>query len=235
MLIWASGIIHFNEFEGRFKELWNCFIRLWFFFKDNDNVTMKIGIDGSYALAGNKGNEEMTCKVIEMLATDYPHYCMLVYTPKLERKTRLSLIDELHNAEYRLPAPSGFTGRMWQLFGITNCLLPDKVDVYHGINGELPLNIDAGHVPAVVTVSDSDIFDTPAGIFELGKRFDQYVKKKAWNKATLIIAGSQEVKTILTEHFCIEESKILVIPASAQTAETLVAAYTQAILFFQPR
>ncbi len=228
---------------------------------------MKIGIDGAYALAGNYrngkskapgandtelaslGREEKTREVIESLATDYPNYSLLIYTPKVGRKTRLSLIDELHNAEYRLPAPSGFTGRMWRLFGITNCLLPDKIDVYHGINGELPLNIAAGHVPTVVTVSNADIFDTPAqkteagmyevkkpaGIFEIGKRIEQYVKRESWKNSTLIIAASTAVELALTANYGIEDSKIIVIPPSRQTAEALMGAYTKAIALFPTR
>ncbi len=94
---------------------------------------MKIGLDGVNAVANNGDSGQI--KVIETLATDYPQCTLAVYTPKVSRKTRLNLIDSLHNADYHLPAPSGFQGRLWRLFGITNCLQPDKIDVYHGLNG----------------------------------------------------------------------------------------------------
>ncbi len=198
---------------------------------------MNIGLDGAYAIKSGSDKDnfversEYVAHVIETLATDYPQSRLFVYTPKLSRKTRLNLIDDLHNAEYRLPAPSGFTGRMWCIFGITNCLQADKVEVYHGLNGELPLNISSAHVPAVVTVRESDIalFDAPLGLFEVVQKIRRYILRNSWRNATFIIVSSEEHKSTLMKRFAIEESKIEVIPVAGHTAVTLMSLYQKAI------
>lgn len=188
---------------------------------------MRIGIDGAKAVAGER--EFYTREVIGLLATDFPQYSLSVYTPKVNRKTRLDLIDELHNVEYRLPAPSGFSGRMWQLFGITNCLLPDKIDVYHGLNGELPLNIAAAHVPAVLTVSDTSWIDSHEGMLDVSRKFRRYVMTASCRNATLILAGSDDIKKELSERLGIEELKVEVCPSESLTAGALLSAYKKAI------
>lgn len=208
---------------------------------------MKIGLDGAYAVAENRdrvksGKGTQDCgvcgrvgyarDVISMLATDYPQWNLSVYTPKIGRRRRLRLIDELYNVEYRLPAPSGFTGRLWRLFGITNCLLPDKVDVYHGLNGELPLNIASAHVPSVVTVSDTAIFDRGAGVSEVWKKVRRYVMMESCRNATVIIADTPEVKCSLMKRLGIDGSKIDVVPPSGLTAQALEGVYKKAIELF---
>ena len=195
---------------------------------------MKIGLDGAYTLrTGSSGRRNYSLDVIKLLATDYPQYSLSVYTPKISRKTRLDLIDRLHNAEYRLPAPSGFTGRLWQLFGITNCLLPDKIDVYHGLNGELPLNIAASHVPSVVTIGYTGSLPSVAGVFDIAGRLRRYVMTMSCRNATIVIAPSEEVKSDLMRLSGIEDDRIEVIPPAALTARSLVGVYEKAIEVFR--
>lgn len=201
---------------------------------------MNIGLDGAYAIKSGSDKDnfversEYVAHVIETLATDYPQSRLFVYTPKLSRKTRLNLIDDLHNAEYRLPAPSGFTGRMWRIFGITNCLQADKVEVYHGLNGELPLNISSAHVPTVVTIREEDLapFDATLGLFDVVEKFKRYILKESWRNATLIIVSSEEHRCILSERFGIGRDRIEVVPASESKAGLLMSLYQKAIASF---
>ena len=67
---------------------------------------------------------------------------------------RLSAIDSFFNTEFRLPPEMGLTGSLWRSFGITNHLRADRVDVYHGLSNELPLNIRMAGLPSVVTIHD---------------------------------------------------------------------------------
>ena len=201
---------------------------------------MNIGLDGAYAIKSGSDKDnfversEYVAHVIETLATDYPQSRLFVYTPKLSRKTRLNLMDDLYDAEYRLPAPSGFTGRLWRLFGITNCLQADKIEVYHGLNGELPLNISSAHVPAVVTVREVDLslFDATLGLFDVVEKFKRYILKESWRNATLIIVSSEEHRCILSERFGIGRDRIEVVPSSEPKAGLLMSLYQKAIASF---
>ena len=191
---------------------------------------IRIGIDGAYALAGDGAAERYSRRVIEGVAGDYPGYKMMVYVAKMTHKRRLPLIDDLHNVEYRLPAPSGFTGRLWLLFGITNCLQPDKIDVYHGVAGELPLNIAAAHVATVVSLP-SDRFSAfnASGFFDIVKRFRLYVLRESLRNATLVLVSSESEKRCLVELTGLPEDKIEVLTDEAFTPEALTAIYRKAI------
>lgn len=179
------------------------------------------------AVANNGDSGQI--KVIETLATDYPQCTLAVYTPKVSRKTRLNLIDSLHNADYHLPAPSGFQGRLWRLFGITNCLQPDKIDIYHGLNGELPLNIAAAHVPTVVSITEADLQPLRKKGGWPRSHLKLYLLSESLRNATRIIADSDETKRILKEAYGIACEKINVITDRQPSASSLMTVYEAAI------
>lgn len=190
---------------------------------------MNIGFDGMYATNGSTDNERYFRFVVEALATDYPQHNLFVYTPKLTRKTKLNLIDELHNAEYRLPAASGFQGSLWRAFGITNCLQPDKVDIYHGLHGVLPLNIASAHVPSVVTIHEPE--------FEVASRDMSWWQRTlalhrvgaAVRAATRVVAFSEDTKKQLNERFDIDPAKVDLIDTVENVSDQLMKVYHKAI------
>lgn len=63
---------------------------------------------------------------------------LLVYAPEMRANPLLAPIKARGNVEFRFPGQVGFRGSLWRTFGITNHLLADKIDVYHGLSNELP-------------------------------------------------------------------------------------------------
>lgn len=193
---------------------------------------MNIGFDGLYATNGSSSNERYFRFVVEALATDYPELKMYVYTPKLTNKTRLTLIDELHNVEYRLPAASGFQGSLWRAFGITNCLQPDKVDLYHGLHGVLPLNIASAHVPSVVTIHEPD-FEVASNAMSWWRRtLALHRVGAAVRAATRVVAFSEDTKLQLNERFDIDLAKVDIIDTVENISDQLMKVYHKAIETF---
>lgn len=190
---------------------------------------MNIGFDGMYATNGSNDSERYTRFVIEEFATDYPEHRLYVYTPNITKKTRLKLIDDLHNVEYRLPAASGFQGGLWRAFGITNCLQSDKVELYHGLNGVLPLNIAAAHVPTVLSIHEPDHHRSDVEMTWWKKTFALHRVGMSARDATRIIVYSDNTRTELYDRYGIDRGKVDIIDINRNISEQLMEIYHKAM------
>lgn len=192
---------------------------------------MRIGLDG-YPVVSDKGAAGAYGRtIIEQFSLEYPGNRLLVYTPKLFKASYLNDILHLHNVEFRLPAPSGFTGSLWRTFGITNCLGVDKIDIYHGLSNELPLNIAAGHLPTVVTIHEVVTHSGNSRYSYLIRRIREYKSLNSCRNATRIIAMSEEIKKEIMECYGISGDKIDVgaCNGGAELAIATMAVYNKAI------
>lgn len=172
---------------------------------------MRIGFDGKRAVSNMTGLGNYSRLVIEQMATEYPASSIYVYTPRLKKNPRLAAIESLHNVEFRLPAPSGLKGSLWRTFGITNNLAPDRIDVYHGLSNELPLNIRSAHVPSVVTIHDIIYRRLPECYSAIDRRIYDFKYGRSCRNATRIIAVSRRTKADIEELYGIDPEKIDVI------------------------
>ena len=110
---------------------------------------MVIGFDGKRAVRNFTGLGNYSRLVIEHTARLMPDTRMLVYSPDMRANPRLDPLRRLDNVEFRLPPPQGFKGALWRSYGMTNNLAADRVDIYHGLSNELPLNIRSAGVKSV--------------------------------------------------------------------------------------
>ncbi len=191
---------------------------------------MNIGFYVLFATSGASDNERYLRYVIKALANDYPEHKLYVYTTKLTKKTSLALIDELHNAEYRLPAASGFHGSMWRSFGVTNCLRPDKIDIFHGLHAVLPLNIAAAHVPTVVTLHEPDFNAVENSNMSWWQRtLALHRVGAAVRAATRIIVFSEDTRMQLKERYDVEPTKVELVDTVEKVSDQLMRIYHTAI------
>ena len=97
---------------------------------------------------------------------------------------------------------------IWRQGPISRQLKKDKIDVYHGLSGELPNGLN---IPSVVTVHDLIFYRYP----ELYNPIDVFIHKRkiryAAHKATQVVAMSEQTKADLVEYTGIAASKIKVI------------------------
>lgn len=172
---------------------------------------MRIGFDGKRAVSNMTGLGNYSRLVIEQLAQEFPGNSHLVYTPRLKENPRLDMIRELHNVEFRLPSPYGLTGSLWRTFGITNNLKPDKIDIYHGLSNELPLNILQGGVPSVVTIHDVIYRRIPECYSAIDRKIYDFKYGRSCRNASRIIAVSECTKRDITHFYGIDPDKIDVV------------------------
>lgn len=172
---------------------------------------MIIGYDGKRAVNNMTGLGNYSRLVIETLAVANPTSSFLVYTPGMRDNPRLSGIRDMHNVEFRLPPPQGFHGSLWRSWGISNNLKADKVDIFHGLSNELPLNIKSSGVPSVVTMHDVIYRRLPYCYTPIDRRIYDFKYGRACRNATRIIAVSRRTKDDVVEFYGIDPDKIDVI------------------------
>ena len=149
--------------------------------------------------------------VIERVAMENPADRLFVYTPSLRDNPRLETVRGFHNVEFRLPPPQGFKGALWRSFGIANNLSADKVDVFHGLSNELPLNIRKSGVPSVLTMHDVIYRTMP----ECYKRIDRLMYDFKYGRSCMnadrIIAVSERTKEDVVRFYGVDPDRIDVI------------------------
>ena len=172
---------------------------------------MIIGYDGKRAVNNMTGLGNYSRLVIEGIAEENPGDTLLLYTPKKGDTPRLDKIRSLNNVEFRYPAPQGLKGSAWRTFGITNHLRADKVDIFHGLSNELPLNIRSGGVPSVVTMHDVIYRRLPECYKPLDRRIYDFKYGRSCRNADHIIAVSQRTKDDVADLYGIDPEKITVV------------------------
>ena len=116
---------------------------------------MKIGYDGKRAVMNNTGLGNYSRLLVDVLSKRYPENDYVLYTPVMQANKRLEPLLERPNVY--LSAPDTKLGTavssIWRVSGIAAQLERDKIQLMHGLSGELPLNLGSG-IASVVTIHD---------------------------------------------------------------------------------
>lgn len=171
----------------------------------------KLGFDAKRAAQNRTGLGNYSRFVIDILKKYYPDNEYILYAPS-EKKNKLAKED---GNNVKLKYPTGFQKRIssiWRIFGITDDIIKDRIEIYHGLSNELPLNIrKAKDTKSIVTIHDL-IFLRHS---EWYKPVDRWIYNHKFRKACInsdkIIAVSQCTKQDIIELYKIEPEKIEVV------------------------
>ncbi|MBS1593897.1 MAG: glycosyltransferase family 4 protein [Bacteroidetes bacterium] len=171
---------------------------------------MKIALDAKRMLNNGTGLGNHARILANALMRDYPENEYQLYTPKIDDR----YLNELHGA-FSIEMPgSKFAQALhpwWRSYSITEDLLKNMVDVYHGLSNELPLNIHRSRIPTVVTIHDLIFLKHREQYPWLDRQVYMVKTKYAARYAHRIIAVSEETKRDLIEYYHVPEKKIKVI------------------------
>lgn len=117
---------------------------------------MRIGLDASHALARGGERAEFIKNFVEEWASLFPLDEIYLYIPKMVKRSVVSSLLQRHNVSIHLPGPAGFQGKLWRMFGITNHLKADGIELFIGLEGLLPVNINNAGVKTLL-IDDSAI------------------------------------------------------------------------------
>lgn len=176
---------------------------------------MRIGFDGKRAVQNFTGLGNYSRYVIEILYRFFPENEYVLYAPR-KRPSRAfdALLQHCPLLETIYPG-SGMWRRfksLWRTFGITSRLQQDGIELFHGLSGELPLNIrKATKVKSLVTVHDLIFLRYPAYYQWIDRKVYTYKFRKACENADVVVAISECTKRDIISYFQIPEDKIKVV------------------------
>lgn len=164
---------------------------------------MRIGYDAKRYFFNKSGLGNYSRDLIRILKQYYPQNDYLLYSAKAPADTLLAQKAQLpKSAIDRLFHP------YWRAKRISKDLISDKVDIYHGLSGEIPRDLYKTKIKSVVTMHDLIFLRYP----ELYKPADRFLYKKkfqyAVDHADKIVAISEQTKRDLIEFLDVPASKV---------------------------
>lgn len=180
---------------------------------------MIIGFDGKRAVENNTGLGNYSRLLVEVLAAKYPDNKYLLYAPRLKENPRLMGLLSRSNVDIVTPESTfgRAIGSMWRSKGITPRLSHDGVNLYHGLSGELPLNIGEFDGPTVLTIHDVIFRRFPECYGVIDRKIYDYKFGRSALEATRIIAISERTKKDIMEFYDIPAEKIDVVYQGCHT------------------
>lgn len=171
---------------------------------------MKIGFDAKRAFFNNSGLGNYSRDTIANLSEQFPNNNYVLYTPSPRRSLPFHYV-----ANNIIKGPSKIQHKIfssiWRSAGITKQLVEDKIELYHGLSNELPLNIEQTQIPSVVTIHDVIFMRYPQFYNAIDRKIYEKKFSESAFAATKVIAVSQQTKDDLIQFFDVPEQKIEVV------------------------
>ncbi|MDO4727722.1 MAG: glycosyltransferase family 1 protein [Bacteroidota bacterium] len=170
---------------------------------------MRIGFDAKRFFHNKTGLGNYSRDLIRILNHFYPQNTYLLYNPKKTNQyQQLTSSDTIVERN-----PEGGWKKLkslWRTFGVSSQLKADKIDIYHGLSGEIPLHIPQG-VKKVVTIHDLIFVRYPHLYSFLDRKIYFQKFKKAAQDADVVVAISKQTKRDIIDFLKIDSNKIQVI------------------------
>jgi len=174
------------------------------------NRIMHIGYDAKRIFHNKTGLGNYSRDLVRILANYYPDNDYFLYNPKPAKVKRLEIKNNM-----LIKQPESWLSKklpaLWRSKLINKDLVNDKIDIYHGLSGELPFGIDKISVKSIVTIHDLIFIHFPELYKPLDRKIYTAKFKYAAQKADKIIAISEQTKNDIIKFFKIPDEKIQVI------------------------
>jgi glycosyltransferase involved in cell wall biosynthesis len=170
---------------------------------------VNIGFDAKRAFYNYSGLGNYSRSTINLLAKYFPENTHYLFTPETED----AIVFDTGRAKIVQPETSfyKFFKSFWRSYGMTTNFKKFKLDVFHGLSNEVPINSHFLRTRTIVSIHDLIFIRYP----ELYKPIDReiyYKKFKASaHKADKIIAISEQTKHDIINFLAADEKKIEVV------------------------
>lgn len=168
----------------------------------------KIGFDAKRVFNNFTGLGNYSRSLLQDLPFRNPDFEFHLYTPSINRELDSNYF---HSDSFNVHLPANAIKFAWRSFGITNDLIKDKINLYHGLSNEIPFNFPKYKIKSVVTIHDL-IFKIYPHTYPLFDRLIYNLKcKYACKHADLILACSESSKNDLCKYYATNPDKISVL------------------------
>ncbi len=170
---------------------------------------MKIGYDGKRFFHNATGLGNYSRDLIRILAKFNPENQYLLYNTNDKKINRIDIDGK--TIQEKLYSGLKFLSGFWRLSNIKKDLIKDKIEVYHGLSGEIPIGLKKTNIKSVVTIHDLIFVRYPKLYFFLDRKIYFWKFKYAAQNADLIVAISEQTKNDIVSFLGINENKIKVV------------------------
>lgn len=194
---------------------------------------MRIGFDAKRLYNNFTGLGNYSRTLVNNLNVFFPEDEYNLYTPGIRQD--IVTTPFLNSNEYNTFCYKGMFKSLWRSSGIKKNLQKDKIDIFHGLSHEIPINIHKTGIRSIVTIHDLIYLTYPDMYSAIDRAIYNRKFRYACKNADKIIAISECTKQDIIHYFDIAEEKIKVIyqaihPAfysmqAKETAETVVRKY----------
>lgn len=177
---------------------------------------MNIGYEAKRVFHNKTGLGNYSRDLIRILAKYYPEHHYFLYNPKHSDNN----LFRANNATVFEKNPKNYWSKkfssLWRQKGVTKDLISDKIEIFHGLSGEIPMGLKHTHIKSVVTIHDL-IFMRYPHLYSFFDRKIHYIKfKKSVHNADRVIAISEQTKSDIITYLGVKPEKIKVIYQGCQ-------------------
>lgn len=174
---------------------------------------MKIAFDAKRITHNGTGLGNYGRYVVNGLTSFFPDNTYQLYTPGIGKDILRNRIIPTEKVSFHYPE-SRFAKMLpsaWRSFGITSTLIQEKVDLYHGLSNELPINLRKSGIHSVVTIHDLIFLRYPQFYKPADRFIYTYKFRQACLRADKVIAISEQTKRDIISFLHIPENKIEIV------------------------
>jgi glycosyltransferase involved in cell wall biosynthesis len=172
---------------------------------------MIIGFDAKRLFHNKTGLGNYSRDLVRILAQFYPENNYLLYNPKPKKIDRIFIDGKCIIEKLPLKKKHNKFSALWRLFKIVPQIKEDKVELFHGLSGEIPIGLNKTGIKTVVTIHDLIFMRYPELYTFFDRKIHYFKFKYAANKADLVIAISEQTKQDIVSYLKINPDKIKVI------------------------
>ncbi len=171
---------------------------------------MRIGFDAKRAFHNSRGLGNYSRHTVHVLSKYYPDNHYYLFNPKSKRKLHVEMTENMTeiNPQHQFWKSLPY---LWRSRGMNRQIKEEGLDIYHGLNQELPYGIQHTGTKTVVTLHDA-IFMRYPQLYSASYRLIFTAKNKhACKVADKIICISEQTKRDAITYFGADENKIEVV------------------------
>ncbi|MEO8236178.1 MAG: glycosyltransferase family 1 protein [Flavobacterium sp.] len=177
---------------------------------------MNIGYEAKRVFHNKTGLGNYSRDLVRILATYYPENRYFLYNPKKNKETLFT--TDSSTVFEKLPSTPFYKKyyNLWRQKGIITDLETDKIELFHGLSGEIPSGLNKKNIKSVVTIHDLIFMRYPHLYSFFDRKIHFYKFKKSAKNADLVIAISEQTKADIITYLKIPATKIKVIYQGCQ-------------------
>ncbi|WP_299429678.1 glycosyltransferase family 1 protein [uncultured Maribacter sp.] len=178
---------------------------------------MKIGFDAKRIFHNNTGLGNYGRDILRILHEYTPINEFILYNTKKPKAYKIPKYQKI-NIQYPEKWLWKLFPSLWRLTGVKHQIKKDKLNIYHGLSGEIPKGISKKNTITIVTIHDLIFLSHPHYYSFFDRLIYKSKFKYAAKNAHKIIAISEQTKRDIIKYFDIKTDDIKVIYQGCNTA-----------------